>query len=73
MFENIRNNLDELERIYTKAKREESLTDKETEFFDYFEMTFAKSMMKEVWSSDKIAKIILVYKDMIGDINIKIQ
>lgn len=73
MFENIRNNLDELERIYTKAKRDESLTDKETEFFDYFEMTFAKSMMKELWSADKVAKIILAQNDMLGDIKIKIQ
>ena len=72
MFENIRNNLDEIERIHTKA-REESLTCEEYEFLDYFEMTFAKSMMKELWSSDKIAKIILVHKDMLGDIKIKIQ
>ena len=72
MFENIRNNLDEFERICTKA-REESLTCEENEFLDYFEMTFAKSMMKETWNPDKIAKIILAHKDMIGDINIKIQ
>ena len=36
-------------------------------------MTFAKSMMKEIWNPDKIAKIILAHKDMIGDIKIKIQ
>ena len=34
MFENIRNNLDEIERIHTKA-REESLTGEEYEFLDY--------------------------------------
>ena len=72
MFENIRNNLDEFERIDTKA-REESLTSEEYEFLEYFEMAFAKSMMKELWSSDKIAKIILAHKDMMGDIKIKIQ
>ena len=72
MFENIRNNLDELERICTKA-RKERLTGEESEFLDYFEMTFAKSMMKEIWNPDKIAKIILVNKNMLGDINIKIQ
>ena len=72
MFGNIRNNLDEIERIHTKA-REESLTEEEYEFLDYFEMTFAKSMMKEFWSSDKIAKIILSHKDMLGDIKIKVQ
>ena len=72
MFENIRNNLDELERIFTKA-REESLTGEENEFLDYFEMTFAKSMMKEFCTSDKIAKIILAHKDMLGDIKIKVQ
>ena len=72
MFENIRNNLDEIERIYTKA-RKESLTGEEYEFLDYFEMTLAKSMMKELWSSDKIAKIILAHKDMLGDIKIKVQ
>ena len=71
MFENIRNNLDEFERIDTKA-REESLTSEEYEFLEYFEMTFAKSMMKELWSSDKIAKIILAHKDMLGDIKIKV-
>ena len=72
MFENIRNNLDEFERICTKARRER-LTCEENEFLNYFEMTFAKSMMKEIWNPDKIAKIILANKDMIGDINIKIQ
>ena len=72
MFENIRNNLDEFERIDTKA-REESLTSEEYEFLEYFEMTFAKSMMKELWSADKVAKIILAHKDMLGDIKIKIQ
>ena len=72
MFENIRNNLDELERIVTKA-HEEELTNNEKEFLDYFEMTFAKSMMKEFCTSDKIAKIILAHKDMIGDIKIKVQ
>ena len=72
MFENIRNNLDEIERIHTKA-REESLTGEEYELLDYLEMTFAKSMMKELWSSDKIAKIILAHKDMLGDIKIKVQ
>ena len=72
MFENIRNNLDEFERIHTKA-REESLTGEEYEFLDYFEMTFAKSMIKELWSADKVAKIILAHKDMIGDIKIKVQ
>ena len=72
MFENIRNNLDEFERIDTKA-REESLTNEEYEFLQYFEMTFAKSMMKELWSTDKIAKNILAHKDMLGDIKIKIQ
>ena len=72
MFENIRNNLDEFERICTKV-REESLTCEENEFLDYFEMTFAKSMMKELCSSDKIAKIILVNNDMLGNIKIKIQ
>ena len=72
MFENIRNILDEFERIDTKA-REESLTSEEYEFLEYFEMTFAKSMMKELWSSDKIAKIILAHKDMLGDIKIKVQ
>ena len=72
MFENIRNNLDEFERICTKA-REESLTDEENEFLDYFEMIFAKSMMKELWAADKIAKIILAHKDMLGDIKIKIH
>ena len=72
MFENIRNNLDEFERICTKV-RKESLTGEENEFLDYFEMIFAKSMMKELWNSDKIAKIILAHKDMIGDIKIKIQ
>lgn len=71
MFENIRNNLDEFERIDTKA-REESLTSEEYEFLEYFEMTFAKSMMKELWSTDKIAKIILAHKDMLGDIKIKV-
>lgn len=71
MFENIRNNLDEFERIDTKA-REESLTNEEYEFLEYFEMTFAKSMMKELWSTDKIAKNILAHKDMLGDIKIKI-
>ena len=72
MFEEIKSNLDELERIFTKA-HEEELTNKEKEFWDYFEMTFAKSMMKELWCSDKIAKIILAHKDMLGDIKIKIQ
>ena len=72
MFEEIKRNLDEIERIHTKA-REESLTGEEYEFLDYFEMIFAKSMMKELWSSDKIAKIILAHKDMIGDIKIKVQ
>ena len=72
MFENIRNNLDEFERIDTKA-REESLTSEEYEFLEYFEMTFAKSMIKELWSADKVAKIILAHKDMIGDIKIKVQ
>ena len=72
MFEEIKRNLDEIERIHTKA-REESLTGEEYEFLDYFEMTLAKSMMKELWSSDKIAKIILAHKDMLGDIKIKIQ
>ena len=71
MFENIRNNLDEFERIDTKA-REESLTSEEYEFLEYFEMTFAKSMMKELWSTDKIAKIILAHKDMLGYIKIKV-
>ena len=71
MFENIRNNLDEFERIDTKA-REESLTSEEYEFLEYFEMAFAKSMMKELWSTDKIAKIILAHKDMLGDIKIKV-
>ena len=47
MFEEIKRNLDEIERIHTKA-REESLTGEEYEFLDYFEMTFAKSMMKEL-------------------------
>ena len=47
MFENIRNNLDEFERICTKA-RKERVTGEESEFLDYFEMTFAKSMMKEI-------------------------
>lgn len=61
-----------IERIDTKA-REESLTSEEYEFLEYFEMTFAKSMMKELWSSDKIAKIILAHKDMLGDIKIKVQ
>ena len=73
MFEGVRNNLDELERVYTKARRGENLTREENEFWDYFEMIFAKSMMKELWSSDKIAKIILAHKDMIGDIKFKIQ
>ena len=73
MFEDVRNNLDELERVYTKAGRGENLTREENEFWDYFEMIFAKSMMKELWSSDKIAKIILAHKDMMGDIKIKIQ
>lgn len=73
MFEGVRNNLDELERVYTKARRGENLTREENEFWDYFEMNFAKSMMKELWSSDKIAKIILAHKDMIGDVKIKIQ
>ena len=72
MFENIRNNLDELERIVTKA-HEEELTNNEKEFWDYFEMTLAKSMIKELWSADKVAKIILAHKDMLGDIKIKIQ
>ena len=72
MFENIRNNLDELERICTKA-RGERLTCEENEFLNYFEMTFAKSMMKEIWNPDKIAKIILVNKDMLDDIKIKVQ
>ena len=72
MFENIRNNLDELERICTKA-HEEELTKNEMEFWDYFEMTLAKSMIKELWSADKVAKIILAQNDMIGDIKIKIQ
>ena len=72
MFENIRNNLDEIERIHTKA-REESITGEEYEFLDYFEMTLAKSMIKELWSADKVAKIILAHKDMLGDIKIKIQ
>ena len=67
MFENIRNNLDEIERIHTKA-REESLTGEEYEFLDYFEMTFAKSMMNELWGSDKIAKIILANKDQKSDL-----
>ena len=71
MFENIRNNLDEFERICTKA-RKESLTGEEKEFLDYFEMTFAESMMKEIWNPDKIAKIILANKDMLDDIKIKI-
>ena len=73
MFEEIRSNLDELERIHTKATKEGSLTSKENEFWDYFEMILAKSMMKELWCSDKIAKIILAHKDMLGDIKIKIQ
>ena len=72
MFENIRNNLDEFERILKKA-RDESPTREECEFLDYFEMTFAKSMMKELGGSDIIAKIILAHKNMLGDINIKIQ
>ena len=72
MFENIRNNLDEFERIFTKA-HEGELTNNEKEFWDYFEMTFAKSMIKELWSADKVAKIILAHKDMLGDIKIKIQ
>ena len=72
MFENIKNNLDELERIFTKA-HEEELTNDEKEFWDYFEMTLAKSMIKELWSADKVAKIILAHKDMLGDIKIKIQ
>lgn len=72
MFEEIKRNLDEFERICTKP-REGSLTCEENEFLDYFEMTFAKSMMKELWSSDKIAKIILAHKDMLGDIKIKVQ
>ena len=72
MFENIRNNLDELERIVTKA-HEQELTNDEKEFWDYFEMTLAKSMIKELWSADKVAKIILAHKDMLGDIKIKIQ
>ena len=72
MFEEIKRNLDEIERIHTKAK-EESLTGEEYEFLDYFEMTFAKSMMKELWSADKVAKIILAHKDMLGDIKIKVQ
>lgn len=72
MFEEIKRNLDEIERIHTKA-RKESLTGEEYEFLDYFEMIFAKSMMKELWSSDKIAKIILAHKNMLGDIKIKIQ
>ena len=72
MFENIRNNLDEFERICTKS-RKERLTGEENEFLDYFEMTFAKSMMKEIWNPDKIAKIILANKDMLGDIKIKVQ
>lgn len=72
MFEEIKSNLDELERIFTKA-HEEGLTSEENEFWDYFEMTLAKSMMKELWCSDKIAKIILAHKDMCGDIKIKIQ
>ena len=73
MFEEIRSILDELERIHTKATKEGSLTSKENEFLDYFEMILAKSMMKELWCSDKIARIILVHKDMLGDIKIKIQ
>ena len=72
MFENIRNNLDELERIVTKA-HEEELTNNEKEFWDYFEMTLAKSMIKEIRSADKVAKIILAHKDMLGDIKIKVQ
>lgn len=36
-------------------------------------MIFAKSMMKELWAADKIAKIILAYKNMLGDIKIKVQ
>ena len=47
---------------FGKARRER-LTCEENEFLNYFEMTFAKSMMKEIWNPDKIAKIILANKD----------
>ena len=33
MFEGVRNNLDELERVYTKARRGENLTREENEFW----------------------------------------
>ena len=73
MFENIRETLDTYERIHTKACEKGNFTSEEDEFWDYFEMELAKSMMKELWCPDKVAKIILAQKDMLGDIKLKIQ
>ena len=74
MFENIRIVLDEFERICNKYNESKNdITESEKEFLDYFDMNFAKSMMQDIYSSDRIAKVILAYKDMLCDIKLKIK
>ena len=73
MFENIKKDLGTYETIIEKLRKGETLTNCEDDFFTYFNMYLSKSIMKDLNCSEIVAKIILAYKNMLGDIKLKIE
>lgn len=78
MFKNIKQCLHEYEEILNKLNycNEESITEKERDILEYFELNLAKAIMSDFNYSNadvKIAKIILALKDISNEIKVKVE
>lgn len=76
MFENIRKCLDDYEKSTEDFYTDYDYTVEDREIIDYFEMNFAKAIMKDlrIYKNDeKIAKIILAAKGLSNEIKVKVE
>lgn len=76
MFENIRKCLDDYEKSIEDFYTDYDYTTEDKDIIDYFEMNFAKAIMKdlEIYKNDeKIAKIILAAKGLSNEVKVKVE
>lgn len=73
MFEETRKVLDNFEKSLSVVNNPTKFHKEDEDVILYFEIDLAKALIKEAMNSDKIAKIILAHKGMIGDLKAEIK
>lgn len=75
-FENIRKFLDDYEKALDNYCTAYGVTEKDKDTVEFFDMNFAKTIMKDLGrchSDERIAKIILASKGLSNEIKVKVE